>query len=447
MYIAEFGIFADKNEWYNIQYTNHKPNYRYVMMKTTMWNFTVFLGWLFILAGMTGCKEGPTGPQGPPGANGALEGYASGIQCETCHDVATDTTYRVAAKIVQYDASVHATGGDYNQNSYQCAGCHTNEGFIERYNRGFSTETFNINAPSGPICYQGYPNATPPGCFTCHSPHQRANFTVRDSSAVKIFTLIAGQTQQSWNGSVASNLCVKCHQPRMTSTPLTSNPKSWQPDPSKINTTDTAKIYTARWNNHVSGEEAQTLLGFGGFEFQGTTFSSSQHTGLVKNGELGCEDCHMATPNGSYQNGGHTFAVKYLASGSTSPSYNVNGCNKCHTMTASASDPYWGVRTAIIGKTAQLAQLMLDTNTTKKWSLPQNGKAVSWITLGTVRTIPGDSVWSVNASTSKPLVIVPAYKAGALWNLQQIQYEKSHGIHNTAYINSLLDASIAQLTQ
>jgi hypothetical protein len=420
------------------------------MMKKIFCSFTIFGIGFFIIAAMTGC-EGRTGPEGKDASESALEGFAPGIKCATCHNPDLDTTYRVLAKEVQYEASGHFDGGDFTRNSFDCAGCHTNEGFFERYSRGFANETFNPTAPSGPICNQGYPNASPPGCFTCHSPHSRANFTVRDSNAVNIFTLIAGQTTQQWNSSNASNLCVKCHQPRMTSTFMWrsgTTPASWQPDPSKTNITDTAKIYTSRWNNHVSGEPVQTLLGFGGVEIPGPTpYNNSYHTTLVSMRTLGCEDCHMATVNSSNQNGGHTFWVRYLASGSTSPSYNVNGCNVtgCHTgLTASATDAYWGKRTIIIGKIAQLANMMMDTTITKKWSLPQGGKAIAWVT----SSVSGiDTTWSVNASGTKPLIIVPAFKTGALWNLQQIQYEKSHGMHNYQYVNALLDNSIAELNK
>jgi hypothetical protein len=427
------------------------------MVKKIFWGITILGIGIFVIAAMSGCKEGPTGPAGKDASESTLEGFAPGIKCATCHNPDLDTTYRVLTKEVQYEASSHFEGGNFARNSFDCAGCHTNEGFLERYSKGFTNETFNPIAPSGPICNQGYPNASPPGCFTCHSPHSRANFTVRDSSVVNIFTLVAGQTTKQWNSSNASNLCVKCHQPRMTSTFMWKSgttPASWQPDPSKTNTTDTAKIYTSRWNNHVSGEPTQTLLGFGGVEIPGPTpYNNSYHTTLVGMRTLGCEDCHMATVNSSNQNGGHTFWVRYLASGSTSPSYNVNGCNVtgCHSSspvsTSNASDPHWAqVRNEIIAKTSQLASMMMDTTITKKWSLPQSGKAVPWVTL-TASAVTGDSTWSANASSLQPLVIFPASKASALWNLQQIQYEKSHGIHNYKYVKALLDNSIADLNK
>ena len=422
-------------------------------MKTISVQLFLCVTGLMVVVALTGCtKEGPAGPQGPPGVGStdtlSLVGFAPGIKCTTCHN-STDTTYYVLAKEFEYATSGHATGGDEDRNTNQCAGCHTNEGFQDRYNRGFANETFNINASSGPMASQSYLNSSPPGCFTCHSPHSRATFTVLDSGAVNIYTLLANQTTKQWNSSSASNLCVKCHQPRMTSTFLNTAPYSWQPDPSKINATDTAKIYTTRWNNHVSGEAAQTLLGFGGFEFSGYTYSNSTHTNLVGLKSLGCEDCHMETPV-SNQTGGHTFrAVGYTPSGATAETFNnFSGCNAsyCHNgavTTSSAS--YWTIRNTIASELSQLAHLMMDTNITKKWSLPQSGKPIPWVTY----TVSGtDTTWAqANASSSKPLVIVPAAKAGALWNLQQVMYDASMGIHNYKYTKALLDASIAELNK
>jgi hypothetical protein len=415
------------------------------MVKQNFFTYILCVIGLLMIAGLWGCQ----GPTGPAGQNADLEGFAPGIVCGNCHNQDFNSTNSVLAKQFEYDISDHYTGGDYTRNTTQCAGCHTNEGFLERYNNGFALETFNINTPSGPMVKQNYPASSPPGCFTCHMPHARGNFSVRDSIAVNIYTLLANQTTKVWNSTPESNLCVKCHQPRMTSTFLNATPYSWQPNPSKVNMTDTAKIYTTRWNNHVSGESAQTLLGFGGFEFTGpAAYSNSEHTVYHNGNPVGCEECHMATVNGAIQNGGHTFAVKDTSDYSTSPAYNVNGCNVngCHTgLTASASDGDWGKRTAIITELNMLGKMMMDTNITKKYSLPQGGKPVPWVTY----TVTGiDTAWAmVNASSSKPLVIVPAAKAGALWNLQQIYYDKSHGVHNYRYTKALLDNSLYQLSQ
>jgi hypothetical protein len=400
-------------------------------------------------AGPAGAK-GETGVAGANGANGTngtdagfvyFEGFKDSLQCATCHNPDIDTTYRVITREVQWSTSGHATMGDFTRNTTTCAGCHTNEGFFERYTKGFANETFDINTPSGPMVSQSYPNSSPQGCFTCHTPHSRGNFSVRDSNAVNIFTLLANQTTKVWNSTESSNLCVKCHQPRMTSTFLNGSQKSWRPDPSK---TDTAKIYTTRWDNHVSGEQTQILLGFGGFEFTGYSYPQSYHNTLVGNKNIGCEDCHMATASGN-QYGGHTFRIGYQAEGSSSETFNFAGCNAstCHAGGVTTSSSYWTVRNEIMTKVNMLGMLMADTNITKKWSAPQSGKAVPWVSMSVSGT---DTSWApVNASSSKPLVIVPAFKAGALWNLTFVEDEKSYGIHNTKYARALLDASIAEL--
>ncbi len=401
-----------------------------------------------------GCKgpEGPTGPAGKDGGNGtnafwSIEGFKDSIQCGTCHSADFDTVYRVAARQIQYGTSGHLENGDYDRYTTTCGGCHTNEGFNERYRNGFASETYVPGVPSVEMIHQDYPQSSPVGCFSCHAPHIRGNFSLRDSGSTVINTLVANVAAQTWNTSASGNLCVKCHQPRMTSTFLTSAPYSWTPDPTKTATTDTAKIYTTRWNNHTSGEVVQTILGMGGFEFQGSAFpfNDSYHTTLVKNKALGCEDCHMATPVGN-KGGGHTFKIAYTPEGSTTVSFNLAGCNTaaCHNAAVTTSSAkYWGVRNEIIAKIAKLANYCLDTTKTKKWSLPKSGKAVPWVSF----TVSGtDTAWSVaNASSSSPLVIVPAYKAGVLWNLQQVIYENSRGIHNTVYTRALLDASIAEM--
>ena len=418
----------------------------------------LFLALSFALFGCKG-PEGPAGPAGTNGNNGTngtngtsaywqIDGFKDSLQCGTCHTADFESAYNVSSRQVQYETSGHRELGNYDRYTTACGGCHTNEGFLERAKNGFSTETYIPGTPSGPITHSDYPNSSPVGCFTCHSPHKRGNFTVRDSGSVVINTLVTGVAAKTWNSTASSNLCVKCHQPRMTSTPVTSTPPSSLPDPTKTAATDTAKIYSTRWNNHVSGEETQTLLGFAGVEFAGYTYSSSYHTTAVNAKLLGCEDCHMATPVGN-KGGGHTFKVGYIPEGSTTTSYNFAGCNTsaCHNNAVTAtSSTYWaGPRNEIIAKLSQLGKMMLDTTITKKWSRPKSGKAVAWLSIAVSGT---DTTWSgANASTSSPLLITPAAKAGALWNFWQVMYEESRGIHNTKYTRALLDASIAELNK
>lgn len=381
------------------------------------------------------------------------DGFKPDLKCASCHNPdGVGTIYAIAAKRMEYELSGHYLFGNAEMNTTQCAGCHTNEGFYERVKNGISNEIFTPGIISGPKTFQSYSVSTPVGCFTCHIPHGQGDFTVRDSSAVKIFSMISGQTTKIPVTTASSSMCIKCHQPRMTSTFLIpgSVPVSWQPDPTKTAVTDTAKIFTTRWNNHGSGEMTQSLFGFGGFEFIGYTYSNSVHTTLFTSKSIGCESCHMGTPIGN-SNGGHTFKIGYKPTGSITTSYNLTGCNTsdCHNgqvNPTSSLNTHWGApRAEISAKIGQLGRLLADTNITKKYSLRKNGKAVAWASL----TVSGsDTVWSVvNASTTSPLIIIPASKAGALWNLQFIQFEKSKGIHNLAYTRALLDASIAELSK
>jgi hypothetical protein len=431
-------------------------------LNTFIIGFSIILSLFFLF----GC-EGPAGPQGPQGDTGKdglsilsasnLEGFKEGIKCATCHDPDTDTTYRVITKEVQYDMSGHRELGNYDRNTTTCAGCHTNEGFYERYNRGFANETFSLTSPSGPIVYQNYYNSSPVGCFTCHLPHRRGNFTLRDTGAVNIFTLVAGQNTIQWNSTPSSNLCVKCHQPRMTSTPLMGNTPSWRPDPTKTASTDTAKIYTTRYNNHVSGENVQNLLGFGGVEFSGYTYTnyanSYGHTNLVKTGVLGCEDCHMATPIGN-KGGGHTFKIGYIPEGSTTESFNFAGCNttSCHAGAVKTTDSHWTKRNEIRIKLNQLGKLMMDTTITKKWSPSFKSKYTGIAFPWTKMTVDGaDTSWALSDSVTSPsvkgLFVIPAFKAGAIWNFEQVVYDPSLGIHNYRYVKELLESSIAELNK
>ncbi len=387
------------------------------------------------------------------GNNGFIyaDGFKPDLKCANCHNAAgADSLYDLATKTMEYGLSGHSEIGNAEMNTTQCAGCHTNEGFYERVKNGISNEIFAPGIISGPKTFQNYPASTAVGCFTCHIPHGQGDFKVRDSSTVKIFSIVSGQATKIPITTASSSLCIKCHQPRMTSTFLNSGsvPVSWQPDPSKTAVTDTAKIFTTRWNNHGSGEMTQSLLGFGGFEFIGYSYSNSVHTALFTSKTIGCESCHMGTPIGN-SNGGHTFKIGYIPAGSTNTSYNLSGCNTiyCHNgqvNSTSTMNTHWGSpRAEISAKIGQLGKMLADTNITKKYSLRKNGKAVPWVSL----TVSGsDSMWSVaNASTTSPLIIIPASKAGTLWNLQFAQLEKSKGIHNLLYSRALLDASIAEL--
>lgn len=369
----------------------------------------VFLGMIVLIAGC----EGPAGPGGKDGTSTVinLEGFAPGIKCGSCHNPDIDTTYYLWARRYQWQNSLHAYGGDLERNGPDCAGCHTTEGLIERWKNNFQ-QSQTVGAKDNP---------SPPGCFACHSPHSRGNFSLRDATPVTITSFIAGVPDASFDYG-KGNMCVRCHQTRFVSTASSNmNPK---PDPTKTAPTDTISITSSRWYPHY-GVQGQMLMGTGGFQFQGYTYrGNSNHTTNSGIRQDGCPACHMASQTyppdlGSGRGGGHTMKIRYSSDESESDTlFVLKGCNQsgCHGSNAFTKTTLLAAEKSIDDSLHALETLLI-----------QKG----WITSsGTVRT---------------PLRIAPAAKAGALYNYFFIEHDASKGMHNTKYAQDLLNSSLQVL--
>ena len=92
---------------------------------------------LFAVSSCT--KEGPQGPKGEDG----------NATCGVCHDFSET----VETKILQWNNSVHATGGNYERNTTECAVCHTSQGFKERILTGAHETAADISDPANINCY------------------------------------------------------------------------------------------------------------------------------------------------------------------------------------------------------------------------------------------------------------------------------------------------------
>lgn len=394
--------------------------------------FYIFVVIMFVMVvAVVGCK-GPEGPQGPPGETTLvnLEGFAPGIKCGTCHIPDTDTTYYLLARAYQWSTSKHAVGGDLERNGSTCAGCHTSEGFVQRMKNLAGGSTSQV------VSNQVQPS--PPGCFACHSPHLRANFTLRDTTPVTIKSFVTGVPDAVFDYG-KGNLCVKCHQTRTTSTlsPL--------PDPTKTAATDTISITSSRWYPHY-GVQGQMFLGTGGFQFAGYTYTgNSYHSTATAIKQKGCVICHMAEPvysasSGAGKGGGHTMNIRYTwegTAGSVVVGCKVSGCHPSSMTTpdiAGASTGGVPVQTLVHAYLDTLEQLMTD----KTGVLTGGRYKREWL-------VPGTEGYSINASSSKPLKISPASRAGALWNYLFVEHDRSEGVHNTKYTLELLKSSIAEL--
>jgi len=387
-----------------------------------------FLG-LLILGGsamlsLEGCK-GPAGPTGPPGETTVvnLEGFKQGIKCSDCHDPDSDTTYYVWAKRYQWQLSKHYVGGDYERNSSTCAGCHTTEGFIQAMQGKTVTD---------------HVDASPPGCFACHSPHANGDFSLRTVMAVNITSPIQGVSDASFDYG-KGNLCVQCHKPR------TINPK---PNPAKTAMTDTITINNNRWYPHY-GVQGQMLMGKGGFQFADYSYTgNSNHTDNSTIKLEGCITCHMADATaGSGIAGGHTMNISYENTSHVTASL-TTGCTTsgCHSAgftidyigASSTLTNGLGSHTAVEAYLDTLQNLLLDINVVNKWNV---GAMKPWITVSST-----DGSVTINAgSGSNALKIRPASRAGALFNFLFVEHDKSKGSHNTRYAVELLKSSIAEL--
>lgn len=355
---------------------------------------------LFVAAAVLfGCE----GPQGPAGKDAAdilnLEGFAPDIKCGTCHTPGQDTTYYVAGRTYQWAVSKHATGGTLERNGPDCAGCHTTEGFIQRMN-------------GQPVTEQRSPSPT--GCFACHSPHARGDFSLRKATPVTVLSNITGVPDAVFDYG-PGNQCVQCHQTRNMNPKMPGNPGA----------TDTLTITTSRWYAHY-GIQGQMLMGEGGYEFPGYAYrGNSNHTTNAAIKQQGCPACHMPEQvypsGGTGYAGGHTMNVRYFnAAGDTL--FHLIGCNVtgCHGGSITTTT-YKAAQQAVIDSLHALETLLIQRN----WLNP--------------------TTKLVRASSSAPLRITPAVKAGALYNYFYVEHDLSKGIHNTKYAQDLLNSSLQAL--
>lgn len=290
--------------------------------------------------------------------------------CFTCHG---EEGILLAAK-GEWQNSVHASGNnvDYtNRGGSDCTQCHDHQGFLE------FLETGSVSAP--------YDLVSAIHCFTCHSPHERGNLTLRTDDA---FTLANGDVFDHG----PANLCVNCHHSRIAATDITDN----------------QEITSSHWGTH-HGPQGDLLDGSNGYEFDGYDYESSSHAGIYDNS--GCIGCHMGHPrtNIGYKIGGHSFNMEDEESGTTL----VGVCQDCHE---SAEDfDYEGIQSEVDSLLEELDILLFNAGLVDDGGHP------------VVQTIADKNT------------------AGALYNFVIVEEDRSHGVHNPKYIVDLLESSIAYM--
>jgi len=328
---------------------------------------TILAAFLFVAC------EGPTGPSGENGVNAAET-------CTECHN----NSQVIAVKQVQYLASVHAVGGNFERNDADCAACHTSQGFLDRIATGEMEASSDISNPA------------PVNCYTCHDIHKTytdEDWSLTTSDAVTFW--INDDTYDMEN----SNLCANCHQMRI-------------PEPMPAVGGADVFVPIKYWGIH-HGPQSSLLAGSGGVEF-GTGYTNSSHTTMISDG---CITCHMADAYGS-QAGGHTFNITYESHGSTE--FNFAGCVACHTDTDALEIKIEETHVAIETLLDELGEIL--------------------ITREVITELGG----YINAGYTG--ATFSALEAGAYLNYKMIEEDRSGGIHNYAYAKKLLENTIAELS-
>jgi hypothetical protein len=323
--------------------------------------------------------------------------------CMDCHG--SETKYPVRGARTQYLTSGHRTLGNASYaNADDCQACHTNEGFIERAKTGkVDTKKF-VSNPSEI------------GCFTCHAPHEKGDFSLRAANKVTLANA-AGFDRGS------GNLCASCHRARRA-------PKD---------EVRPRNIPTESWGPH-HGPQADMLQGTNAYEFPGKKYSSSVHAALPN---ANCVTCHMTQPRGRYSLspsiGGHSFKIEGEVH--EEPKLNVAGClsSGCHTEMRQVRGTHLFDRKAPsdYDGDGKIATIQEEVQGLYEKLINNRGTGL----LQTMKDPLYDAKGKfVNSKTQYPLDVV-----AALYNYKFVQEDRSKGIHNSTYAVQLLMDSIKAL--
>ena len=180
--------------------------------------------------------------------------------------------------------------------------------------------------------------------------------------------------------------------------------------------TDGIEITSSHWGPH-HGPQGDLLNGSGGYEFDGYSYSHSNHNGTITDA---CIGCHMGQPrvHQGYNIGGHSFNMEDEESGEDLSVL----CEDCHAdadgydFTANADYDFDGTiegyQTEIEGLLDSLGVLLFNAGLIDDGHHPIEQ------------------------------VIDDGNQAGAMYNFLIVEEDRSHGIHNYRYMVDLLQSSI-----
>ena len=347
--------------------------------------------------------EGPQGPAGTDGQDGAdgvdgQDGQDANSTCILCHS--DDQT--IVTKSRQHANSGHSMGhtSGYTNRSfgplYNCAGCHTSQGFLDQI----------VGASNVP-----YANVTQPNCYTCHSIHD--TYTEAD------WALTAGGTPVPFSGSTgvdigSGNQCAGCHQ--MAGQYLAVD--SLWADFEAGTTTVTINSGLKRAGVHHA-PQYNILVGMDMFEFAGSETIPTDHH-VLGQVEKGCVTCHMNDGFGDLT--GHSMAMTWEYHGRESYNW-PSVCGDCH-----AEGGIGEVLDDKVGETGTLTVEIEALMTTLYDLLVASGVMIP-------ADAPSDAYLMASGVWSTTLT-------AAHVNYNAVREDRSMGIHNPGYVRAVLTNTI-----
>ncbi len=322
--------------------------------------------------------EGPQGPQGPTGPAGPA-GQDANESCTQCHT----NNVELFAREVQYQASIHRTGGNFERSTTDCAVCHTHQGFLERIATGATTTAEDVMNPA------------PINCRTCHKIHTTYTSADYAFTTTAPNEFIFNPDFPTVDFGPIGNLCSQCHQARGL-------------EPRPVPGGDPVVVTSSRYGYH-HGPQGTVLAGIGAFELNGDVQNGPSAHGNKNANENTCGTCHMAAAFGN-QAGGHTWNMSYEYHGSEEE--NIAGCLDCHN-TLTTFD--------YIGLQSHVEELLADLATELK------------------------RIGIMSASGSSVSGTWPADVAAAFVNWQMMEEDRSMGVHNPPYVVAILQGSITKM--
>lgn len=252
---------------------------------------------------------GPAGADGVDGVDGVDGADTSADACIECHsNTHRDPIYSAYAlskhgiETTMYDGSKLSQYG----NRENCAACHTNQGFIDRFLVG----DIDLVGPYSAASDQAIT------CTSCHDVHRSFDFDndgndyalrTLDPVALIIDPTTSIDVNNDSDPMGYSNTCINCHQPR-TPAPTPDADGNYA-------------VTSTHWGPH-HGPQGTFLYGLGGAILPGA-MPAVGDAGHAKGAS--CVSCHMGEPTAA-DNGGHTW--------NPTP----NACLTCHDTEPEASE-------------------------------------------------------------------------------------------------------------